>query len=90
MVGRRSAAWAPLPRLAAVVVLDAHDTAYREESAPTYSAVDVVMERARREGVACVLASPVPPLTLTAPVARVAAAVADAVAVASRCSGAWT
>ena len=35
-------AWAPVPQLAAVVVLDAHDAAYREESAPTYSAVDVL------------------------------------------------
>ena len=48
------------PRLAAAVVLDAHDAAYREESAPTYSAVDVVTERARREGVPCIVASPVP------------------------------
>ena len=40
----------PVPRLAAAVVLDAHDAAYREESAPTYSAVEVLLERARREG----------------------------------------
>jgi primosomal protein N' (replication factor Y) len=66
VVGSRAAAWAPVPRLAAVVVLDAHDAAYREESAPTYSAVDVLMERARREGVPCVLASPVPPVSLAA------------------------
>ena len=50
VVGSRAAAWAPAPRLAAVVVLDAHDAAYREESAPTYSAVDVLIERARRGG----------------------------------------
>ncbi len=47
VVGSRAAAWAPVPRLAAAIVLDAHDAAYREESAPTYSAVDVVVERAR-------------------------------------------
>ncbi len=71
VVGSRAAAWAPTPRLAAVVVLDAHDAAYREESAPTYSAVDVLIERARREGVPCILASPVPPVTLAAdPVVR--------------------
>jgi primosomal protein N' (replication factor Y) (superfamily II helicase) len=64
VVGSRAAAWAPLPHLAAAVVLDAHDAAYREESSPTYSAVDVVVERARREGVPCVLASPVPPVAL--------------------------
>ena len=34
VVGSRAGAWAPVPRLAAAVVLDAHDAAYREESAP--------------------------------------------------------
>jgi len=62
VVGSRAAAWAPVHRLAAAVVLDAHDAAYREESAPTYNAVEVVMERARREGAPCVLVSPVPPV----------------------------
>jgi primosomal protein N' (replication factor Y) (superfamily II helicase) len=66
VVGSRVAAWAPVPHLAAAIVLDAHDAAYREESAPTYSAVDVLMERARRVGAPCVLASPVPPVSLTA------------------------
>jgi primosomal protein N' (replication factor Y) len=66
VVGSRAGAWAPVPRLAAVVLLDAHDAAYREESAPTYSAVDVLIERASREGVPCVLASPVPPVALAA------------------------
>jgi primosomal protein N' (replication factor Y) len=67
VVGNRAAAWAPMPRLAAAVVLDAHDEAYREESAPTYSAVDVVMERARREEAPCLLVSPVPPVELLGP-----------------------
>jgi len=66
VVGSRAGAWAPVPRLAAVVVLDAHDAAYREESAPTYSAVDVVVERARRESAPCLLVSPVPPVALAA------------------------
>ena len=64
VVGSRGGAWAPVPRLAAAVVLDAHDAAYREESAPTYSAVEVLIERARREEVPCILASPVPPVAL--------------------------
>jgi len=64
VVGTRSGAWAPVPRLAAAVVLDAHDASYREESTPTYSAVDVLLERARRRGAPCVLASPVPPVAL--------------------------
>lgn len=66
VVGTRAGAWAPVPRLAAAVVLDAHDAAYREESAPTYSAVEVLRERARRSAVPCLLVSPIPPVELTA------------------------
>jgi primosomal protein N' (replication factor Y) len=47
------------------VVLDAHDEAYREERSPTWSAVDVTVERARRDGAPVLLVSPCPPLTLT-------------------------
>ncbi len=66
VVGSRGGAWAPVPRLAAAVVLDAHDASYREESAPTYSAVDVLFERARRQAAPCLLVSPVPPVALAA------------------------
>ncbi len=66
VVGSRVAAWAPVPRLAAAIVLDAHDEAYREQSSPTYSAVDVVTERARRAGRRCLVTSPCPPVTLSA------------------------
>jgi primosomal protein N' (replication factor Y) len=65
VVGSRAAAWSPLPHLAAALVLDAHDESYREESSPTYSAVDVVSERARREGVPCILTSPCPPVVVS-------------------------
>ncbi len=66
VVGSRSAAWSPLPRLAAAVVLDCHDESYHEESAPTYGAVDVVTERARREGSPCIVTSPCPPVVVAA------------------------
>ena len=66
VVGSRAGAWAPVPRLAAAVVLDAHDASYREETAPTYSAVDLLLERARRQDAPCILASPVPPVALAA------------------------
>ncbi|MEC9000860.1 MAG: hypothetical protein VYC56_11375 [Actinomycetota bacterium] len=62
VVGSRAAAWAPVGDLRCVVVLDEHDEAYREERSPTWNARDVVIERARRAGAACVLASPVPSL----------------------------
>src|SRR5207244_8996582 len=61
-IGTRAAAWAPRPRLAAVLVLDEHDEAYQEERAPTWHARDVAVERARRAGASCTLASPCPSL----------------------------
>jgi len=62
VVGARAAAWSPVPDLAAVVVLDAHDEALQEERAPTWSAWEVAAERAERAGVPCVLVSPCPTL----------------------------
>ncbi len=64
VVGTRAAAWSPLPHLRAAIVLDAHDEAYREERSPTWSAVDVTVERGRRDGSPVLLVSPCPPATL--------------------------
>jgi primosomal protein N' (replication factor Y) len=61
-VGARAGAWAPRPRIGAVLVLDEGDEAYQEERAPTWNARDVAVERARRAGVPCVLVSPAPSL----------------------------
>ena len=67
VIGARTAAWAPAAGFAAVVVLDEHDEAYQDERAPTWHAREVVIERARRIGAACLLVSPVPsPHALTA------------------------
>lgn len=66
VVGARAAAWAPVPALAAVVVLDEHDEVYQEERAPTWNARDVVVERARRAGAPCWLTSPCPSLAALA------------------------
>jgi primosomal protein N' (replication factor Y) len=60
--GTRAAAWAPVPRPAAVVVLDEHDESLQQEQAPTWHARDVLVERARRLGVPCVMVSPTPSL----------------------------
>ncbi len=62
VIGTRAAAWAPVADLAAVVVLDEHDESWQQERAPTWHARDVVIERARRAGVPCVLVSPAPSL----------------------------
>jgi primosomal protein N' (replication factor Y) (superfamily II helicase) len=62
VVGTRAAAWAPVGDLAAVVVIDEHDEAHRQEQAPTWHARDVALERARRARVPCLLTSPCPSL----------------------------
>ncbi len=73
VVGARAGAWAPVPRLGRVVVLDEHDEAYQEEGSPTWHARDVAVERARRAGAPALLVSPCPTLeahgwgTLVAP-----------------------
>jgi primosomal protein N' (replication factor Y) len=54
--------WAPVAGLAAVVVLDEHDEALKEEQTVCWHARDVAVERARRAGVPCVLVSPAPTL----------------------------
>jgi primosomal protein N' (replication factor Y) len=64
VVGTRAAAWAPLARLRAAVVLDAHDEAYREERSPTWSAVEVTVERGRHDGAPVVLVTPCPPVSM--------------------------
>jgi primosomal protein N' (replication factor Y) len=61
-IGTRAAAWAPRPHLEDVLVLDEHDEAYQEERAPTWHAREVALERARRAGTVCTLASPCPSL----------------------------
>ena len=62
VVGTRTAAWMPMPRLAAVAVLDEHSEALQSEQSPTWHAREVALERARRVGAPAVLASPVPTL----------------------------
>ena len=60
VLGARTAVWAPVPDLAALVVVDEHDESLQDERNPTWHARDVAIERARRAGVPCVLISPVP------------------------------
>lgn len=66
VLGSRGAAWAPCPAMAAVVVVDAHDELHTSEAAPTWSAVTVAVERARRRGVPCYLLSSCPGAELLA------------------------
>jgi primosomal protein N' (replication factor Y) len=61
VIGTRAAAWAPMPNLAAVVVVDGHDEGLQEERTPSWNARDVAIERARRADVPWVATSPCPP-----------------------------
>ncbi len=62
VVGGRIAAWAPVPDLAAAVVVDEADEAHKEERAPAWHARDVLVERARRRGARLTLVTPAPTL----------------------------
>jgi primosomal protein N' (replication factor Y) len=68
VVGGRMAAFAPVPDLAAVVVVDDADEALQEERVPTWHARDVVLERARRTGASWTVVSPAPTVEAAAEV----------------------
>ena len=60
VIGGRSAVWAPVPDLAAVVVIDEGDEALEDERAPTWNGRAVALERARRAGAAVRVITPAP------------------------------
>jgi primosomal protein N' (replication factor Y) (superfamily II helicase) len=62
VVGGRVAVWAPVPDLAAIVVLDEGDEALQEERTPTWNGRDVAVERAVRAGAAVTLVGVAPSL----------------------------
>ncbi|HUE58668.1 MAG TPA: hypothetical protein VMO88_03725, partial [Acidimicrobiales bacterium] len=66
VIGTRSAAWGPCPGVAAVVVIDGHDESLGQEQAPTWHAVPVLAERARRAGAMFVMLSACPTPELVA------------------------
>ena len=62
VVGARSAVFAPLARLGAVILDEEHETSYKNGEAPRYHARDVAIVRAREEGAIVVLGSATPSL----------------------------
>lgn len=62
VVGARSAVFAPLSNVRLLVVDEAHESTYKQESSPRYHAVRVARERMRIEGGVLVLGSATPSL----------------------------
>ena len=61
-VGARSAIFAPLANLGAIIVDEEHESSYKQAEAPRYHAREVAIVRARNEGATVVLGSATPSL----------------------------
>ncbi len=62
VLGTRSAIFAPLDRLGAVIVDEEHDTSYKQDETPRYNGRDVAVVRAQLAGALAVLGSATPSL----------------------------
>ncbi len=62
VVGPRSAVFAPVNNLGLMIVDEEHDSGYKQDESPRYSARDVAVVRAKLEGARCILGSATPSL----------------------------
>ncbi len=62
VVGPRSAVFAPVRKLGLMIVDEEHDSGYKQDESPRYSARDVAVVRAALEGAKCILGSATPSL----------------------------
>jgi primosomal protein N' (replication factor Y) len=69
-VGARSAIFAPVGDLGAIVVDEEHESSYKQGEAPRYHAREVAIMRARMSGAVCLLGSATPALESWANAAR--------------------
>src|SRR6185436_16136031 len=61
-VGARSAVFAPLEKLGAIIVDEEHEGTYKQNESPRYHAREVAVVRAREAGAVVVLGSATPSL----------------------------
>ncbi len=59
-IGARSAVFAPLKNLGVIIIDEEHDSSYRSETAPRYSAADIARLRAEYNGCKLVMGSATP------------------------------
>lgn len=62
VLGTRSAVFAPVQNLGLIIVDEEHDTSYRQEESPFYSARDTAIVRAQKKSAVIVLGSATPSL----------------------------
>lgn len=62
VVGARSAIFAPLTNIGAIIIDEEHETSYKQDSNPRYHARDIALWRAQYHGAALVLGSATPSL----------------------------
>ncbi len=62
VIGARSAIFAPLKNIGAIIIDEEHSTSYKQDSTPKYNAIDVAIERSKYHDAIVILGSATPSL----------------------------